>query len=197
MHGLVNKAFQCFIRDTYGLGAWTAVARQAELGFDGFETLSDYDPRLTHRAIEAAVLVLDRPREALLEDTGTYLVSHPNTEAVRRLLRFGGAGFLDFLFSLDELPDRARLALTDLRLPQIEILEQGQGQFTLHVHTALPGAGHVLVGLLRAMADDYGALAVMEHRGKGPFGEVIDLQLLDPGFAKGRQFDLASAGVGG
>jgi hypothetical protein len=197
MHGLVNKAFQCFIRDTYGMAAWAAVARQAELDFDGFETLSDYDPRLTQRVLEAAVVVLDRPREVLLEDTGTYLVSHPNTQAVRRLLRFGGAGFLDFLLSLDELPDRARLALADLRLPQIDILEQGAGQFTLHVHTPLPGAGHVLVGLLRAMADDYGALAVMEHRGRGPFGEVIGLQLLDSGFAKGRQFDLASAGGGG
>ncbi len=61
----------------------------------------------------------------LLEDLGTYLVSHPNVQGLRRLLRFGGAGFIDFLHSLDELHDRARLAVPDLDLPQLELRDHG------------------------------------------------------------------------
>lgn len=196
MHGLINKAFQCYVRDTFGQQAWLNVARHAGLDFDSFETLADYSPMLTPRIVDSAVAVLARPRESLFEDMGTYLVSHQNTEAVRRLLRFGGSSFVDFLGSLDELPDRARLALADLYLPNITLTEQDDDSYCLHIRTPLHGSGHIMVGLLRAMADDYGALAVMEHQGKGRFGEVISIQILEHGFAEGREFALAMAGGG-
>ncbi len=197
MHGFVNRAFQCFLRDMFGPASWAAVAQSADLGFETFETLADYDAELTEHVVDAASGLLGRPREALFEDMGTYLVSHPNTAALRRLLRFGGASFADFLLSLDELPDRARLALPDLRLPPMELAELAPDSFTLHFRSPVRGGGHVLVGLLRAMADDYGTLAVMEHLGQGRAGEMIGIQLLDQCFAEGRSFALSMTGTGG
>jgi hypothetical protein len=47
------------------------------------------------------------------------------------------------------------------------------------------------VGLLRAMADDYGALVVIDHAGPAPGGERVSIQLLDHQFATGRRFTLA------
>jgi hypothetical protein len=49
-----------------------------------------------------------------------------------------------------------------------------------------------MVGLLRAMADDYGALAVLEHLGDEPGcgEEVVAIHLLESRFAEGRRFDL-------
>ena len=49
-----------------------------------------------------------------------------------------------------------------------------------------------MVGLLRAMADDYGALVVMEHMGASPGREIIAIMLLEPSFAEGRRFDLGA-----
>ena len=46
--------------------------------------------------------ILNKPNADILEDMGTYLVMHRNQDGVRRLLRFGGADFRDFLFSLNE-----------------------------------------------------------------------------------------------
>ncbi len=74
------------------------------------------------------------------------------------MLRFGGVTFVDFLHSLEDLPDRGRLALPDLDLPELHITDHGPDFFTLKCRAELTGAGHVMVGLLRAMADDYGAL---------------------------------------
>ncbi|GHC54560.1 heme NO-binding domain-containing protein [Neogemmobacter tilapiae] len=195
MHGLVNKAFQSFVRDTFGVAAWISIARHAELGFEGFESLTHYDPTLTGRVVDAMVVVLNRPRETLFEDMGNYLICHPNCQALRRLLRFGGAGFVDFLFSLDELPERARLALADLDLPQMVLTQMGDDHFVVRVQGALPGCAYVLVGLLRALADDYGTLAVIEHHGDGQGGEVVGVRVLEQGFAEGRHFDLATAGA--
>lgn len=195
MHGLINRSIQCFLRDTYGAVIWGHVAREARLGFDSFEPMLNYDPALTEAVVQAASVILGRPRETLLEDLGTYLVSHQNLEPLRRLLRFGGVGFVDFLHSLEDLPERGRLALPDLDLPNLGMTEQGDGNFVISVSGLFPGIGHVIAGLLRAMADDYGALALLDHRGQSEEAEQVAVQLLDQSFAAGRRFDLAQAAV--
>lgn len=191
MHGLINRSIQCFLRDTYGEDLWLAVTRKAGLGFDGFEAMLTYDDHYTLAVLDSAAILLDRPRETLMEDLGTYLVSHPHLESLRRLLRFGGVSFVDFLHSLDDLPDRARLALPEFDLPRITLKDAGQGRFTLHCSSQIPGAGHVVVGLLRAMADDYGALVLLDHSGGRPEDEMVSIHLLESQFAAGRRFDLA------
>ncbi len=192
MHGMINRALQLFLRDTYGPATWQAVAAKAELGFDSFEALMRYDDAATDAVLQAAETQLNKPREMLLEDLGTYLVSHPNVSSVRRLLRFGGDTFVDFLHSLDELPDRARLALSDLVLPELELCDHSATNFTLSVRHDFPGFGHVTVGVLRAMADDYGALALLDHQGRRKGVETISVELLDTSFAAGRDFALAA-----
>ena len=191
MHGLINRSLQCFVRDNYGPSAWAAVAREANLGFDSFEAMLTYDGALTDAVINAAAHHLDRPRDAVLEDLGTYLVSHPNVEALRRLLRFGGVTFVDFLHSLEDLPGRGRMAVPDLDLPNLALTDKGEDQFLLACRAQVQGGGHVMLGLLRAMADDYGALVMHEHQGLREEAEVISIHILEQSFAVGRRFDLA------
>lgn len=195
MHGLINRSIQCFLRDTYGAPLWAAVSRDAGLGFSSFEAMLTYDMCQTEAVISAAVILLDRPRDTVLEDLGTYLVSHPNLDALRRLLRFGGVSFVDFLHSLEDLPGRGRLALPDLELPSIEVTDHTPEYFTLRCHSPLPGMGHVFLGLLRAMADDYGALVLLEYQGNARGGEAVSIHLLETSFATGRRFELAARAV--
>lgn len=194
MHGLINRALQCFLRDTYGPDQWTGIAREAGLGFDNFEPMLHYEIAQTSAVIAAAAQLLDRSSETILEDMGTYLVSHPTLEALRRLLRFGGVTFPDFLHSLEDMRGRGRLALPDLDLPVLELRDDGADRYLLICRSPLPGSGHVMMGLLRAMADDYGALVLLDHRGSGPQGEEIAIHVPELRFASGRRFDL-SVGV--
>lgn len=191
MQGLFNRAIQCFLRDTYGPGLWQAVARRAHVGAEGFEAMLNYDLSVTEAVLAAAMRELDRPRETVLEDLGTYLVSHPNVEGLRRLLRFGGAGYVEFLHSIEDLPDRARLALPELDMPALDLDDLGGGRFRLQCRGPIPGIGHVVMGLLRAMADDYGALVFLEHQGEEAGAELISIEVLDGRFAEGRRFELA------
>lgn len=195
MHGLINRSLQCYLRDTFGVPTWMAIAQQARLGFDTFEPMLRYDPSLTEAVLDTATALLQRPRDAILEDYGTYLVSHANLEPLRRLLRFSGVTFCDFLLSLEDMKGRGRLALPDLDLPELELTEAGDDRYCLRCQSIVPGAAHVILGLLRAMADDYGALALLDHAGRDPDGrEAITIHVLDTGFAQGRAFDL-SAGM--
>lgn len=194
MLGLINRSFQYFLCDTYGPSLWDSVAREAGIGLSGFEPMLQYDDALIDRVIDAAQALLRRPRESLLEDMGTYLVTHEGLLTVRRLLRFSGVNFTDFLNSIEELPERSRLVLPDLDLPDLDLTDFGAGQFRLRCVSRLRGAGHIVMGLLRAMADDYGALVLLEHMGveggpDGP-GEVISIQIADQALYEARPFSL-------
>jgi hypothetical protein len=194
MHGLINRSLQCFLRDTYGAPAWEAVTREAGLGFASFESMLSYDDVLTERVISASAEVLRRPRETLLEDLGSYIVSPDNPASMRRLLRFSGVNFADFLGALEELPERGRLVLPDLDLPDLELTDHGAGQFSLRCTAPLQGVGHILMGLLRAMADDYGALVLLDHLGPERGGEVVSIQIADQAFNEARPFSLGMTG---
>ena len=195
MHGMINRAIERFVRDTYGRDVWLGVTRKLGLDFTEFESMMVYDTALTESVLEELAQTLGRDRPDLLEDIGTYLVSHPNLEPIRRLMRFGGIDFKEFLHSLDDLPERARLAVADLNLPKMELREHRISLFSLAVHSGdvqMPGFGHVVMGLLRAMADDYGALVLMEYKGCRDRTEILEIHLADAAFAQGRDFDLSA-----
>ena len=190
MHGLVNRSIQCFVRDMYGHKTWAAVVEPLGPDFEDFESMSLYEDEVTTTILKEVSTQLGKPTDTVLEDLGTYLVSHPSTSAIRRLLRFGGETFREFLFTLDDLPDRARAAVLELELPQMELREHPEGRFSLTVTGEPKGFAHVMLGILRAMADDYGALVFIEHEGLRGGAEVLEVQLLDSAFASGNSFSL-------
>lgn len=192
MHGLINRTIQSFTCHTYGHARWLAVTEAAGLDFSEFEAMLIYDEEVSRRVLAALSAELDRDETDVLEDLGTYLVSNPNVESLRRLLRFGGVNYIEFLHSLDDLPDRTRLAVSDLSLPALELREHTTGHFSLTCHAGLQGFGSVMLGILRAMADDYGALVVLEHRGGSNGAEVIDISVIESAWAEGRSFDLGA-----
>ncbi len=195
MHGLINRAIQSFVCATYGRPCWQRVTDSAGLGFSEFEAMLTYDDAITASLLDALSTELARPRPEILEDVGTYLVSHPNTEGLRRLLRFGGVTYVEFLHSLDDLADRVRLAVSDLSMPALELQELSQTEFQLICGPGLPGYASAMVGVLRAMADDYGALVMLSHDGQKGEAEVISILLVESSFAEGRQFDLGARGA--
>lgn len=197
MHGLINRAIQCFLTQTHGRALWADVVHRAAIGQivddDGFETMRHYDDAVTWAVIDAALATLKLPRDTMLEDLGTFLVSHEGLGAVRRLLRFGGVTFTDFLFSLEDLQGRSHLAVQDLGLPDLWLETASDGHFRIACRGCVDGFGHVVVGMLRALADDYGALAVLHHRGRtnDTATEIIEIEVYDPSHTDGKRFDLA------
>jgi hypothetical protein len=187
MDALLLRSLQSYVIDTFGLAEWQDVCRRAGLRVDTFEPMLRYDLGTADRIALLAAEVLGRSVDTIWEDVGTYLVTYPDRESVRRLLRFGGTSYADFLHSLEELPGRARLAMPHLEVPEMSLNEVGPDRFELHCQSHLAGLQRVLVGLLTAMADDYGALCVIEPGGDGRTW----ISVLDRRHSEARQFDLA------
>ncbi|MXQ06383.1 heme NO-binding protein [Alphaproteobacteria bacterium GH1-50] len=196
MYRLLNRAIQRFVCDVNGPEVWAEVTATAALGFDTFEPMVTYDPTVTETVITAAAFECGKPRDALLEDLGNYLVTWPDSGVFRRLLRFGGPDFHTFLLSLEDLPDRARLVLPSREFPSVEVHDFGLSNVVIYINSPLAGTAHVALGVLRGMADDYGVLATIEHRGLYRGSERLTVNIHDAGFATGRDFRLVNAGNG-
>ncbi|MBV1865937.1 MAG: diguanylate cyclase [Rhodobacteraceae bacterium] len=200
MHGIFNRGLQSYVRDIFGPEIWEACCTQAGLSFFNFETMLKYDDGVTDRVIEALTQVLGRPRDELLEDFGTYVVSEEHFASVRRLLRFGGETYEEFLHSLEDLHDRAKMAIPDLDVPRLRLTAHPGDCFTLHYHFAKQGYGSIFLGLLRAMADDYGSLVVVEHlsQQKGDLdADLFEISLLQSQTAAPKELTLPEAGNDG
>ena len=187
MDALLLRSLQGYVRDTFGQTLWLKVCHSAALHVDSFEPMLRYDPGLADRVADHVALVLERPVDTIWEDMGTYLVTNPGHEGIRRLLRFGGQGFADFLHSLEEAPGRARLAMPGLDLPELRLSEPAPDHFLIDCRSWLRGVQRVLVGMLTAMADDYGTLCLIEGEGS----DRVSVRILDRAHARGRRFDLA------
>jgi hypothetical protein len=187
MDALLLRLLQGYVRDIFGLSVWQAVCRRSQVKTETFEPMLRYDPGTADRVVLSAAKVLGRPVETIWEDMGTHLVMNPRHEGARRLLRFGGASFSDFLLSLEEMPGRARLALPDLRLPEIAVTERDPDWFEIVCPSSTRGFPRVMTGILTAMADDYGTLCLIEPDEDA----TITVRILDSTHSEGRRFDLA------
>lgn len=178
MQSLINRALEGFLRDSYGDVIWGDIVQKAAI--DPLAFISSNRPRggETRRVVQCAARRLHKPLSELLEDLGGWLV---RLEPIRRLLRFSGSDYGEFVLSLNELQGRARMILPALNMPAIRVLRQGDGWYRIDTDCLPPGWGHVLGGALRGMADDYGALALIGHE-----ADWIDLRiaLIDHGASR-------------
>ncbi|WP_069300890.1 heme NO-binding domain-containing protein [Neptunicoccus sediminis] len=163
MHGTINCGLQVYVCEIFGPDIWEDSCARAGLSGFSFETMLTYDDALTERLLTALTQVLGRDRADLLEDFGTFVVSEDRLKSVRKLLRFGGESYVEFLQSLEDVHDRAKIALPDLDVPRFELETHGGDRFTVHYKFEKLGFGAVFLGLLRGMADDYGALILIDH----------------------------------
>jgi hypothetical protein len=193
MYGLIHRALQCFAQDIYGEDLWAAVVAEAALPVQEFEAMLVYPDSYLDDVLTALSNQLDRTPLQVSEDVGAYLVTHERMETVRRLLRFGGTTYEEFVLSLDDLHDRVNLALPDLDLPRLEVEVYSQTSISVLLDFSRQGFGAVLLGIMRAMADDYGTLVVLELGRSSRRGEVLEIvtvELFKVDYAIGRDFDL-------
>ncbi|SLN56986.1 Heme NO binding protein [Pseudoruegeria aquimaris] len=191
MHGLINRSIEIFLKERHGAELWQAVAQEAQVPDGSFEAMLRYEDGVTARVLAAAASRLSRSEAELLEDLGIFLVTSERTRVVRRLLRYGGVSYREFLYSLDDLRDRVWLAVPELEMPRFELQREGETGFHLICESPVPGMGHVTVGVLRALADDYGALVLLDESHGEDGRSDITVHLLNSTHAAGRRFSLA------
>ncbi len=182
MHALINRAVDQFLRETYP-SALSETQRLSDLGL--WSGAGGHGLWLDQTRIAQAAEALGKTSVDLLEDIGAWMARQ---EPVRRLLRFSGRDFREFASHLDELPGRARLVMPDLAIPAFSVIAGAAGTLALTVTPPDEGTLALLAGILRAMADDYGALGVIFVEE----GRIL-IEITEDAFSQGREFQLGAA----
>lgn len=189
MQGLLNRSIEFFLRTTYGDHVWTEIATRAGIDPQGFLGLRSYPGDPTTRMLRAASARLEKSPSELLEDTGGCVV---RCESLRRLLRFSGSSFSDFVLALEELPGRARMILPHLTFPTINVIQREADHYRIEGENWSRGLEWLLAGALRGIADDYGVLALIDVRRSG-----VELRVMLQAFTPGNPFTFAPFSVAG
>lgn len=183
MQGMINRSLESFLRTTYGDAIWQEILHLARINQGDFLAMASAHPSDGRRVVWAAARILGKPVDEMLEDLGGWLV---RLEPIRRLLRFSGTDFVEFVHSLDELPGRARMILPDLPPHGLTVERAGPHTYAIRLEGAPAGWIWVLAGALRGMADDYGTLALIVVS-----GQSISLSIALEDHATSRPFDLS------
>jgi hypothetical protein len=183
MHGLVNRSIEGFLRSSYGPEVWQAVANSAGVDAEGFLTWTTTADQVVTAMLRATAQRLRKPVGECLEDIGAWLTRQ---EEIRRLLRFSGSDYPEFLESLRELPGRIALVIPEMAIPGLTVTCDSSGCYAIYPSRRWAGFLRVTAGVIRGMADDYGALALISvQRGR----IVVNVALND--YAMQRCFSLA------
>lgn len=163
MLGLVNRSFELFVRDNYGKTVWERLARQAKVDPRGFFLLQQSSEAVTKTMISEASRILKKSADELVEDLGGWLTRR---EPIRRLLRFGGRDYPEFIELLSELSDRAVMVIDSLNTPKVRVTAHSANLYEVEITGDSDIWVVLLAGILRGMADDYGALVVIAIEGR-------------------------------
>lgn len=190
MHGLVNRFAEEFLRARYGEALWREVATGCGVDPRGFLSWQPQPDALTLQLARRGAALIGVRVTDLAEDAGAWLAQ---IEAIRRLLRFGGRDYAEFLMSLDQLPGRAEMVVPGLGLPALGVTEGPGDRFVIRLEGGDPLWTRATAGVLRQMADDYGALALITP-GRGTNSIVVEVP--DRQFTLGRSFALVASSGG-
>lgn len=162
MNGLINRSFELFIRDSHGERIWDRLARQARVDPRGFFLLQRSADDITQALVTEASKILGKPADELAEDLGGWLTRR---EPIRRLLRFSGRDYPEFIEAVSEFPGRALMVIDSLQVPDIHVTAHSAAGYEVRIDSDSAFLTMMLAGVLRGMADDYGALAVIQING--------------------------------
>lgn len=178
MQMLLDRAVDEFMRATYGDMNWQELDTLVSDGVIAAGAPGAY----YSEALKEAARRLSKPEDELFEDLGAWLARQ---EPIRRLLRFSGVDFRDFVMRLEELPGRARMVLPDLDMPELVVRQHDCSTLSVEVEGQQLRWPALLAGVLRGMADDYGALSLIVAE-----GNEISVHISDESFAQDRGFEL-------
>lgn len=72
MYGLVNKAVQGLVLQSFGEAKWESILEKAGLEIDFFVSMQTYDDAITYKLVEVCSNELDMSQEEVLIAFGKY-----------------------------------------------------------------------------------------------------------------------------
>lgn len=178
MYGMVNKAIEDLVRQSFGDDAWDRIKEQAGIDVDIFISNEGYPDDLTYKLVGAASAVTGMPADKILFAFGEHWLLKIARQEYGGLLEAGGRTLRDFLINLPNFHARIMLIFPKLQPPRFRVEETGERELELHYLTHRDGLGAFVVGIVSGLGKMFESpveITQLAFRSRGDDHDVFHL----------------------
>ena len=163
MYGMINQAVKHLIVEKFGETTWGKIRSTAGVEDDEFLAMEQYPDEMTYRLVQVSSDVLEMPATDVLEAFGEHWIEYTSKAGYEELLNGAGANLEECLHNLDQLHTRVRLGMPHLAPPSFEVETSDDGSYLLHYFSHRDGLAHLVIGLVRGLAERLGERVEVEQ----------------------------------
>lgn len=181
MYGIVNKAIEDLITESYGLEKWNRVKERSKVDVDFFISNEPYNDDITYKLAIAASEELGLGLNEVLHAFGEWWVLRTGKEKYGAMMQAGGNSLREFLIKLPVFHTRVMLMYPKLTPPEFKITDLTNESLYLHYFSKREGLQDFVKGLLSGLAKMYNTLVsieLIESRNLGADHEVFKITWL-------------------
>jgi hypothetical protein len=176
MYGIVNKAIQDLITESFGEDKWEAVKEKSAVDIEFFLSNEPYDDDVTYKLAGAAAEVLGISVGDVLQAFGEWWVLKTGKEKYGGLMESGGNNLKEFLVNLPLFHNRIMLMYPKLTPPEFKVSDIEENSIHVHYHSKREGLQEFVRGLMSGLGKMYGVatnVELLQSRNDGSTHEIF------------------------
>jgi guanylate cyclase soluble subunit beta len=170
MYGMIHCAVREMFVEQLGATEWAALERAAKITAADQISFNVYDDALTMRILEEAAARLGLDLQDCLEEFGRYWIVFAGKGSFKSMMEFTGDDIITFISNLDQMHRSVVRTLTKAQMPSFQVLEKGEGYFTVLYLSERNGLGAFVTGLLKGLLDHFNQVGDVKLIKDGPVG---------------------------
>lgn len=175
MYGLVNTAFQDFLKANHGSHDWDTIMPELP-GYPvgGFQIFDPYDDSILFEMLSQAVAVTRLEPPEFLLGFGEHWILETSPTYFGALLTLAGRDIHEFMSNMNTLHERASGLFPGYNPPSFHVAGHlDQGNLEIFYGSEREGFELFVVGLLQGVLSRFKLQASIENRGTLENGEVV------------------------
>lgn len=162
MYGIVNKAIEDLVKETFGEEKWEAVKKRGNVDVDFFISNEPYDDSITYNLAIAISEEMNVPIGEVLVSLGEWWVLKTGKEKYGGLMEAGGNSLREFLINLPIFHSRIMLIYPKLTPPEFRISDLTDNSIHVHYFSKRSGLQEFVRGLLQGLGKMYKTPVIVE-----------------------------------
>ncbi len=155
MYGIINKALEELVTETFGEKVWENIKIKSNIDIDYFISNQSYNDQITYDIAIAISNETKTPLNETLTLFGEWWILKTAKEKYGSLLSFGGKDIKEFLEHLPDFHTRVMLLYPNLTPPEFKIINSKENEITIQYSSTRSGLKDFVTGLFQGISKLY------------------------------------------
>ncbi|KAK2169730.1 hypothetical protein LSH36_7g04021 [Paralvinella palmiformis] len=153
-YGFLNQALSKAISRRFGLQIWEEIKNASEVRIPSPVSLAlIYEDRIAYNIVQTASEITGLTADEIWELFGETFFDFCEESGYEKIMQVLGGNLKDLFENLDALHDHLSSIYSGMRVPTFRCSEHDDGTLTLHYHSRRHGLEHVIIGLIKTVAN--------------------------------------------